>query len=237
VKYINLISGPRNISTALMYSFAQRPDTIVYDEPFYAVYLHKSGAIHPGMPEIFASQSTDEKVICKDIFREWRKPVVFIKNMAHHIEVLDKGFLKETINVFLIRDPKQIIASYAEVIEKPEMRDIGIQYAFELFEELQKQGASPVVIDSGYIVENPQSVLTSLCDKIGVAFTEQMLNWSAGPKPYDGVWAPHWYANVHRSTGFEKQTTSSRPLPERLTSLYERAAFYYEKLKSFALRA
>jgi hypothetical protein len=219
-----------------MYSFAQRPDTIVHDEPFYAVYLKRSGAYHPGMSEIFESQSTDETTICKDIFREWRKPVVFIKNMAHHIEVLDKSFLKDTINVFLIRDPRQIIASYAEVIQEPQMRDIGIQYAYELFEELRKQGDSPVVIDSAYILEDPRTVLTALCDNIGIAFTEQMLSWPAGPKPYDGVWAPHWYANVHRSTGFEKQATSSRPLPERLTSLYHKAAHYYEKLKSFAIK-
>jgi hypothetical protein len=219
-----------------MYSFAQRTDTIVLDEPFYAVYLNKSGAVHPGMPEIFASQSTDEQAVHKLIFKEWPKPIVFIKNMAHHIEVLDKNFLKETINVFLIRDPKQIIASYAEVIEKPQMRDIGIQYAYELFEELRKKGDSPVVIDSGFVVENPRAVLTSLCEMVGIPFNEQMLCWPAGPKPYDGVWAPHWYANVHRSTGFEKQTTSSRPLPEQLTSLYQSATYHYDKLKSFAIK-
>ena len=39
---ICLWSGPRNISTALMYSFAQREDTMVLDEPLYAHYLASS---------------------------------------------------------------------------------------------------------------------------------------------------------------------------------------------------
>lgn len=236
MKYINLISGPRNISTALMYSFAQRPDTTVLDEPFYAVYLARSGADHPGKAEVLASQSTDEQVVLRHIFRQSAKPVTFIKNMAHHIELLDKDFLQKVTNVFLIRNPRQIIASYAEVIHEPQMRDIGIQYEYELFEKLKSGGDNPVVIDSGYVVEDPVAVLTKLCHAVGISFDASMLTWPAGPKPYDGVWAPHWYANVHRSTGFEKQKTSSRPLPERLLPLCENAMHYYEKLLSFAIQ-
>ena len=42
-KIISLWSGPRNVSTALMYSFAQRSDTQVIDEPLYAHYLQHTG--------------------------------------------------------------------------------------------------------------------------------------------------------------------------------------------------
>jgi hypothetical protein len=236
VKYINLISGPRNISTALMYSFAQRPDTAVLDEPFYAVYLSKSGANHPGTSDVLASLPSDEQIVLKNIFKPWSVPIVFIKNMAHHIEVLNKSFLKDVTNVFLIRDPKQIIASYAEVIHEPQMRDIGIQHEYELFEELSKLANRPIVVDSGLILENPKSVLTKLCDAIDIQFNEAMLRWPAGPKPYDGVWAPHWYSNVHKSSGFERQPTSFRALPSHLIPLYESANYYYEKLLSFTIR-
>jgi hypothetical protein len=235
LNYINLISGPRNISTAFMYSFAQRPDTIVLDEPFYAVYLSRSDANHPGAADVMSTQSADEDTVLRAIFKDWPKPVLFIKNMAHHIEVLDKAFLNKVNNVFLIRDPKQIISSYAEVIQEPRMRDIGIQYQFEIFEEMQKEGRQPVVIDSGLLLQNPRSVLTKLCDAIGIDFFDSMLHWPAGPKSYDGIWAPHWYANVHRSTGFERQASSSRPLPPNLAPLYEEAANYYGKLLSFAI--
>jgi hypothetical protein len=236
LKYINLISGPRNISTAFMYSFAQRPDTLVLDEPFYAVYLSRSDANHPGAADVMQSLPSREESVLENIFREWSKPVLFIKNMAHHIEVMDNSFLNKVDNIFLIRNPRQIIASYAEVIQAPNMRDIGIQYEHELFEELLSRGQNPVVIDSGFLLENPRKVLTALCEAVGLDFTESMLRWPAGPKPYDGVWAPHWYGNVHRSTGFEKQSSSSRPLPSNLTPLYEKAAHYYEKLLSFAIR-
>ena len=218
-----------------MYSFAQRHDTSVLDEPFYAVYLDRSKADHPGAAEVLSSLSIHEETVIEQIFRGWPKPVLFIKNMAHHIEVIDKSFLSKTTNIFLIRNPKQIIASYAEVIGKPVMRDIGIEYEYRLFEDLRKQGHVPVVLDSGVLLANPREVLTKLCAAIGLEFTPSMLNWEAGPKPYDGVWAPYWYGNVHRSTGFEKQNSSSRQLPSHLTMLYEKAAPYYEKLLSFAI--
>jgi hypothetical protein len=219
-----------------MYSFAQRPDTIVLDEPFYGVYLSRSNANHPGAAQVLSSLPTEEAIVLQNIFINRSKPVLFIKNMAHHIEVLDNAFLEKTSNVFLIRDPKQIIASYAEVIQEPTMRDIGIQYQYELFEQLTKGSENPIVVDSGLLLENPRSVLTSLCNRLGIEFTDAMLRWPAGPKPFDGVWAPYWYANVHRSTGFEKQNSSSRPLPLKLTPLYEKASMYYEKLLSFAIR-
>jgi hypothetical protein len=232
--YINLISGPRNISTALMYSFAQRSDTRVSDEPFYACYLSKTQADHPGKKDVLNAQSSDEAIVKQELFKENIKPVLFIKNMAHHIEILDESFLTHCINVFLIRDPKQIIASYAQVIENPVMRDIGIQYEYELFEMVKNQNS--IVIDSGLLLRNPESVLQQVCKKIGIEFEKQMLSWPAGPKSYDGVWAPHWYANVHKSTGFEKQPTSERALPSHLTSLYETSAVYYNKLLQHALK-
>jgi hypothetical protein len=218
-----------------MYSFAQRHDTLVLDEPFYAVYLDRSKADHPGAAQVLSSLPTQEETVVGEIFKEWSKPVLFIKNMAHHIEVIDKSFLAQMTNIFLIRNPKQIIASYAEVIGKPVMRDIGIEYEYRLFEDLRKQGQVPVVLDSGVLLENPRGVLTKLCAAIGLEFTPAMLRWEAGPKPYDGVWATYWYGNVHRSTGFEKQNSSSRQLPSHLTTLYEEAAPYYEKLLSFAI--
>ena len=121
--YINLISSPRNISTALMYSFAQRSDTVVLDEPFYAFYLLTSGANHPGRNEVLRSQSNSEEAVKKEIFSIRDKEVVFIKNMSHHLEVMDESFVNDVVNVFFIRDPRQIIASYAQVIDKPIMRE------------------------------------------------------------------------------------------------------------------
>lgn len=233
--YINLISGPRNISTALMYSFAQRTDTFVVDEPYYAYYLTKTGIEHPGKQEVLAAQSSDESVVSQWLFKKQSKPVLFVKNMAHHIEMLqDISFLTKCVNIFLIRNPKQIIASYAQVIESPVMRDIGIEYEHYLFEKLKDK--NPIVVDSGLLLENPESVLEQMCAKAGIPFEGNMLQWKAGPKEYDGVWAKHWYKNVHQSTGFEKQPTSERTLPTHLDSLYQKADLYYQQLLRYALK-
>lgn len=217
-----------------MYSFAQRSDTTVEDEPFYACYLTKTEVDHPGKRDVLDSQSSNEEVVRQIIFNERQRPVVFIKNMAHHIEILeDDSFLNKCINIFLIRDPKQIIASYAQVIELPVMRDIGIEYEYRLFNKLISQ--NPIVIDSGLLLQNPKSVLKKLCDRISIPFEESMLRWEAGPKSYDGIWAPYWYANVHQSIGFEKQSRSERPFPDHLKPLLEEANKYYQELIQHAI--
>jgi len=233
---INLISGPRNISTALMYSFAERPDTRVLDEPYYAFYLNKSGIHHPGKDEVLRSQPLDEAEVSEAVFGTWQLPVLFIKNMAHHLELMDQRFLEKVTNIFLIRNPAQIIASYAQVIETPTLRDIGLEYQYKLFMNLRKKGVHSIVMDSGLILQNPESVLTQACNHIGIPFTSGMLRWQAGPKPYDGVWAKYWYTNVHKSTGFEKQPTSDRPLPVHLQELNETAQYYYQALLPFSLQ-
>lgn len=233
MKYLHLISGPRNISTALMYSFAQRNDTVVEDEPFYACYLSKTNADHPGKEEVLKNQSSDEKVVRQKLFTEHHRPILFIKNMAHHIEVMeDQSFLSDCLNIFLIRNPKQIIASYAQVIERPVMRDIGIEFEYRLF----KKDSKAIVLDSGFLLQDPERVLKKVCKQAQIPFESSMLQWPAGPKEYDGVWAPYWYANVHRSTGFEKQPTSERPLPVHLNSLFEESASYYNEMLQYAIK-
>lgn len=233
---INLVSGPRNISTALMYSFAQRADTVVLDEPFYAFYLHKSGIDHPGKDEVLKSQPVDENEVSRNIFSTESPAIMFIKNMAHHLELMDQAFVDHVTNVFLIRNPGQILASYSQVIVAPTLRDIGVEYQFNLFERLKKKGEQPIVIDSGVILKDPEAVLRKLCGLIGIPFMTEMLRWNPGPKDYDGAWAKYWYANVHKSSGFELQPTSNRPLASHLHELNDKAQRYYEQLLSFSLQ-
>ena len=234
---INLISGPRNVSTALMYSFAQRTDTVVADEPFYAVYLSKSGVHHPGADAVLQALSSDEWVVKSQLSSRQKNSVLFVKNMAHHMEVLDEPFIDGATNIFLIRNPSQILASYAEVIAQPVMRDIGITYQYQLFTTLREQGADPIVIDSTILLDNPRKVLEIVCERCGLAFQQRMAQWPAGPKPYDGVWAQHWYVNVHNTTCFTKQVTSSRPLSNHLHNLCAEAREFYEKLLPFCVKA
>lgn len=237
-KVIHLISGPRNLSTALMYAFRQRNDTDVLDEPFYGHYLRVSGACHPGREAILASQPMPVEAVVAGFFAERTHPHLFIKGMAHHLRDMDLGFLGEMDNVLLIRDPQPMIASFAQVIHQPTAEDIGLPKALALFEQIRTQtGRTPLVLDSGDLLADPPGVLRVLCEALGISWNANMLHWPAGGIPEDGVWAPYWYANVHRSTGFARQPTSSRPLPEDCRALYEEVLPIYRTLSTYALKA
>ena len=236
-KRICLWSSPRNISTALMYSFAQRIDTRVIDEPLYAHYLHITNADHPGREEVIESMEKDgEKVVKEVVLSDYAEEVIFIKQMTHHLIELDESFLEKVINVFLIRDPKQLISSLAQVLPMVGMRDTGIARQHCLFKQLQERGDKPIVIDSGEILKDPETAITKLCAEIGIPFDKKMLQWEAGPIKEDGVWSKHWYENVHRSTGFEKQVTSFRELPSELVPLYEDCLKYYSEMYEYSIK-
>ncbi len=232
---INILSNPRNISTALMYSFSQRKDLSVIDEPFYAYYLKKSGKNHPGKDEILKSQSQDSEALIRQINDGSQH--IFVKNMAHHLIDMKWDFMLEWKNVFLIRNPYQMISSFAKVIESPTHEDIGYQTQFEIYHFLESHGAEIHFIDSGEILKDPHSVLLKLCNKLHLPFDENMLHWKAGAIPEDGVWAKYWYNNVHRSTGFSKQKTSDRKLPEHLRDLYNESEYIYNQFYKQAIKA
>lgn len=220
-----------------MYSFAQRSDTRVVDEPFYGVYLSTTGVVHPGREDVLRGQPTIEGEVRRQLIAIHDRPVLFVKNMAHHMEVLDNPFINDAVDVILIRDPDLILSSYRKVIEHPSMRDIGIAFQHELFLRLTEAGKEAVVVDSAEILLNPEVVLSKLCQAIGIPFETGMLSWPAGPKPFDGVWAPFWYANVHKSTGFTGPISKRQPLPAYLAELGHEARIYYEKLRAFSLKA
>lgn len=231
---IHLISSPRTISTALMYSFARCADMEVMDEPFYGVYLSQTGLDHPGREEILRTMGPDENAILKEIHRKSLDNHLFIKNMASHFKVLYKANYTGFKNVFLIRNPQRIIASYSKVIHEPTIQDIGIRRQVKLYRWFSKHGTyPPIVIDSNDVLADPERHLRALCTVLQLPFEQKMLNWKAGPKDYDGVWAPFWYTNVRETTGFVKQSGSEDPLPPQLMPLYEKCLedyhFLYEK--------
>ena len=229
---ICLWSGPRNISTALMYSFAQRSDTSVFDEPLYAYYLKSTLAdeYHPGAEDVLASLENDGKKVIEMMMGKHDKPVVFFKNMTHHLLDLDRSFMKDVVNVILTRDPVEMLPSFAEVIENPTMEDVGYALHIELVDYLQENEVKPVIIDSKSILMNPERALASLCNQAGIAFDENMLSWKVGARPEDGVWAKYWYDSVHKSTGFMKYKPKKTSFPKHLTPLLDTCIPHYESL-------
>jgi hypothetical protein len=235
---LSIWSGPRNVSTALMYSFRQRPDTGVVDEPLYGHYLRTTGAAHPGAREVLEAMEGDGgRVVREVILGPCERPVHFFKNMAHHLVGLDRKFLYRITNVLLIRNPQEMLPSLAEQLPEPTLRDTGLDRQVEILDVVLGRGEKPVVLEARELLLDPDGVLREACERLGLPFEEEMLRWPAGPKPEDGVWAKHWYRNVHASTGFAPFRPKAVRFPQRLEPLLEECLPLYEELRGYAITA
>lgn len=238
MKAICLLSGPRNVSTALMYSFAQRQDTRVVDEPLYGHFLRVTGAEHPGREEVMAAVNCNGTEVMDELLGQspTRAAILFMKQMAHHLVDIDDSFLQRTQNVFLIRDPREMLPSLTIQLPHAKLEDTGLKTQWQLYERLETRGQKPAVIDSRELLLDPAGVLRSLCSSLEIDFTDRMLSWDAGPRPEDGVWAPYWYHAVHKSTGFAPYVAKGA-CPERLATLLADCKPWYDKLYDRAIRA
>ena len=235
---ICLWSGPRNVSTALMYSFRQRADTRVIDEPLYAHYLNVTGAQHPGREDVLKAQDNDGNNVIHDVIMgTCDRSVLFVKNMAHHLVDIPLGFLECTENVILTREPADMLRSLSHQIPQPTLRDTGFKRQVDLLHQLQTLGQNPAVIDARELLNDPAGILGKLCTHIGIPFSKDMLHWSTGPKPEDGVWAPHWYSSVHTSTSFTAYREKTDPFPESLEPTLKECQPFYETLYARAFKA
>jgi len=235
---IFLWSGPRNISTTLMYSFAQRADTQVFDEPLYGYYLSNTKAkeYHPDAEIIKNSMECDGNKVVQQMLEFHEKPVAFFKNMTHHLLNLDLSFLNEGVNVILTRDPKEMIPSFDKVIKNPYMEDVGYAAQAELVDYFLNQGIKFFVLDSKKVMLNPQEQLIKACENISIPFSQNMLQWKKGARPEDGVWAKHWYKSIHNSIGFKKYEPKKEPFPKRLEPLLEFCMPIYKRLLEYAIK-
>lgn len=233
---ICLWSCPRNVSTALMYSFAQREDTCVFDEPLYAHYLKASGAIHPGREEILNTlENNGDKVIDTVILQETNK-LIFHKLMTHFLIEINTDFLSLVRNIIFIRSPEEIISSYSKVLPHPTIKDIGVKKQYELYLDLEIRGNPAIVLDSKYLLKNPELILQKLCVLLDVPFDKNMLSWKMGGISEDGVWAKYWYKNVHNSTGFFRYNKKKITLSEDNLLLAKESYPYYKFLTKRSIR-
>jgi len=229
-KIVCLWSSPRNVSTALMYSFAQRKDVKVFDEPLYAHYLKSSGALHPGREEILTDLENNGNKVVKELILQKSKKILFHKLMTHFLIDIDDSFLLDIYNIIFIRDPKKIIHSYSKIIQNPTMHDIGIKKQYELYVKLKERECSPIVLDSTALLKEPENILRRLCDLLSISFDINMLRWNKGGIKEDGIWAKYWYKNVHNSTGFIPYNSKSISLNKDYAKLADHCMPYYNFL-------
>jgi hypothetical protein len=246
---IAMWSGPRNISTAMMRSWGNRPDTVVIDEPFYAYYLKTTGKKHPGADDVIASGETDWRKAVKRLTGPIPKGkrILYQKQMTHHLlPQVDRQWLCAVTNCFLIRDPREVILSYIKKNPKPTLEDLGFVQQTEIFDFVagtsrrdvrgrRSAPSLPIIIDAKDVLENPERMLRLLCGAIGVEFDDVMLYWPPGLRDTDGIWAKYWYDEVARSTSFQPYRPKNEPVPERLREIHDRCRECYDRLYQYRL--
>jgi len=234
VKHIAMWSGPRNISTAMMRSWGNRPDTFVCDEPFYAYYLSATGLRHPLAEEVIACGETDWRKVVAWLTGEvpLGRQIFYQKQMTHHLlPEVDRSWLARVSNCFLIRDPGEVIPSYVKKNQDPTPLDVGFPQQAEIFDRVcTLSGATPPVIDARDVLQDPRRVLGLLCDALQVEWSDAMLSWPPGFRDTDGVWARHWYSEVVHSTTFQPYRPKNEPVPAHLAGVYEECLGHYERL-------
>ena len=227
------------MSTALMYSFAQRDDTKVVDEPLYGHYLLVTGVKHPGRKEIMDEVNCDGKLVMDDLLKINDldgKDVLFLKQMTKHLVGINHDFLPKFKNVFLIRNPKDMLSSLAVNIPKPNLADTGLDLQWKVYKNMKSLGNKPIVVDSRELLMNPENILKQLCSHLNLEFVDSMLSWPAEPRKEDGIWAKYWYQSLHKSTGF--QSYQAKPnFPVEHKQVLSECMPYYEKLLSKAIQA
>jgi hypothetical protein len=226
-------SGPRSISTALMRSWENRPDTIVIDEPLYAHYLNTTGLDHPGHAEVIRAGETDWRNVVATLLGAVPDgtSVFYQKHMAHHLlPGVDRGWVADLTNVLLIRDPWEVVASYVRARTAVTADDLGLRQQIQLYDELAAAGTAPPVIDARDFLLDPESYLRALCRHVGVDFTSRMLAWPPGRRDSDGVWGRYWYDAVWRSTGFAEYRPRDAQLDGHAAAVAEECRPLYERL-------
>ena len=260
---VNCWCGPRTLSTALLYSFDQRPDSKCYDEPLYASWLSKNPAKYrPYREEFLASAETDGNAVMRRLGKLSDGEgggVVFCKHIARQVQGVERELIlgqrcDEGVtvrHVFLFRDPLEQIECWGAVNhvhqEGATLESMCFPQLVQLYSEacdlaLDTGAPMPICIDSGLLKAFPEETLRELCRLLEIPFfPKEQLNWPAGPKAVDGMWAKYWYDSVHKSTGFSQTTLSTRaystnePLTPRQIELYRQTLPFYDLLRRSAI--
>ena len=230
---IAMWSGPRNISTAMMRAFENRPDCTVVDEPFYGYYLKATGSDHPGREDIIASMDCDWRSVARTMTEGLvHTPVQYQKQLTHQmLPEVDLSFTGALVNCFLVREPARMITSYIKVRPDFALHELGLSQQRDIYRYVAARASRlPLVVDALEVLSDPRTALGRICAHAGIPFLEQMLHWPAGRRETDGVWAPHWYAAVEASTGFDAPPTVAPEVPARYRGLLAEAEDIYREM-------
>jgi len=230
-------SGPRNLSTALMRSFENRSDTEVYDEPFYAYYLHKTKLNHPMKNKIINHYPVLQNEVIKLITSNNKnKKIFYQKHMTHHIIKNTKlDWINKGHNCFLIRHPAKVINSYIKKNSLINIDDIGFKKQYEIFNKIKKNKLKYIIVNADNILKTPNNTIRKLCKNLNIRFSKKMLSWPKGKRNSDGIWSKVWYKNVKLSNTFSKYKNENIYVPKKYKKIYEESLKYYNEMNQYSI--
>ena len=209
----------------------------------YASYLSKTNAYRVYKEAVLEAQENDGSKVIQDLVTgsaaahdDEKKTVVFAKLMSKHGRGLDLEPLLETgYHIMLFRDPVRVITSYAAAetagtVGTVTLEETGYPDLLAIYSELKRIQGRVLLLQSDDLTKDPKTALTKVCNFCGIPFVETMLEWSKGPKSYDGVWAPQWYQKVHESTSFQHDEKPLPVLTAQHRSLVAAATPFYDVL-------
>ena len=157
---IAMWSGPRNISTALLRSWGNRPDTVVVDEPLYAHYLATTGRRPPRARRGARGPRADWRRVVADL----RGPLPAGKHdqlsEAHGASPAadDRPRVAATLtHAFLIRDPREMLTSLAQVLAAPSAGGHRPAAAGGAVRCADRRRAPPPVVDARDVLERARN--------------------------------------------------------------------------------
>ncbi|GAA0571529.1 hypothetical protein GCM10010172_64990 [Paractinoplanes ferrugineus] len=225
-----LWSAPRSRSTAFERMMMQRGDFNVVHEPF-------SHVADFGTADVDGTTVTSEQELIETLLKLPGK--VFFKDTTdfHYPGLLaDENFLRTAVHTFIIREPAEVIASHVALNPQVTSAEIGIARLWEIYERVQAAtGAEPVVIDSDDLLDRPEATVRAYCERIGLGFRADALQWAAGV-PAQWQRTERWHRDASNSQGFARKqkpdgavdSVAGDPV---LGEFYRHHLPYYEKLR------
>jgi len=198
-RILALWSAPRSRSTAFFRMMTERGDFQVVHEPFsYLAEFGESavaGRVARSEPELLGA--------LRALAGRW--PVFFKDTTDERYPgvLADQAFLAaDAVHTFIIRHPRDTIASYHAVNPKVVSHQIGFEAQYEIYRAVHAAtGAPPLVIDADDLVARPQATVRAYCAAVGIGYLPQALRWQPGSRP---EWQPtrRWHVTASVSTGF-----------------------------------
>jgi hypothetical protein len=192
-------SAPRSRSTAFERMMMQRGDFTVLHEPF-------SHVADFGTADVAGTTVTDERELIRTLGGLPGR--TFFKDTTdfHYPRLLaDAEFLRRTTHTFIIRDPKEVIASHVALNPQVTRDEIGFSRLYEIYEAvLAATGVEPVVVDSDDLLDRPEETVRAYCERVGMPFLPEALRWEQGV-PAQWQRTERWHRGASESSGFARR--------------------------------